>query len=314
VAQATQSWIAGDPATRRYPKAPRSWYNRQPLFTASTRRAKFFYLLVDDRLVMGIIVLNAIVQFLRAFHRWEDVDVLYVLDYACTTYFVIELVVKIGLLGFRDYWKSGWNKFDFVIVLGSSPHLLSPFMDMQDLAVLLVLRTVRLVRVLRLLHFIPERDKLINGMARAIRSSVGVIFALVVYNFVLGLTACYLFRHTGSPYFVDPLASMYAMFKVFTIEGWYDIPDSVAATTTGWTAFMVKAFFVFSVLTGGMLGFSLANAVFVDEMVVDNTDEIERAVEELRAELAEARAESAANAEKLEAALAELSKRLSQGE
>ena len=136
----------------------------------------------------------------------------------------------------------------------------------------------------------------------------------MVYNFVLGLTACYLFRHTGSPYFADPLTSMYSVFKVFTVEGWYEIPDSVAASADDGTGFFIRAFFVFAVLTGGILGFSLANAVFVDEMIVDNTDELERKIELMHEEIAEARARSEEAAARMEAALEELKRRLPKDE
>jgi voltage-gated sodium channel len=40
-----------------------------------------------------------------------------------------------------------------------------------------------------------------------------------------------------------------------------------------------------AVLIGGILGLSLANAVFIDEMMMDNTDELERKVDILTEEL-----------------------------
>ena len=52
---------------------------------------------------------------------------------------------------------------------------------------------------------------------------------------------------------------------------------------------MVRGYFVFAVFTGGILGLSLANAVFVDEMIVDNNDRLEKMVTNLREELADKR-------------------------
>jgi len=46
-----------------------------------------------------------------------------------------------------------------------------------------------------------------------------------------------------------------------------------------------RVFFVIAVLVGGILGLSLANAVFVDEMMMDNTDVLERKVDLLTEEL-----------------------------
>ena len=41
---------------------------------------------------------------------------------------------------------------------------------------------------------------------------------------------------------------------------------------------MVRGYFALSVLVGGILGLSLANAVFVDEMTADNTVKVEKMV------------------------------------
>jgi voltage-gated sodium channel len=278
------------------------------------RTKTFWEHLVAERLVLTIIVLNAIVLFLRAFEGWEARadSILWAVDYACTAFFAVELIVKVRLLGWTAYWASGWNKFDFIVVVASSPHLLAPFLDVEDFAIILILRTARLARMMRLMHFIPDRERLWSGMLRALRASVGVLIALLLYNFVLGLCACYLFRDTGSPYFSDPFTSIYSVFKVFTIEGWYEIPDSVAAAgaTGAGMATFVRLFFVFTVATGGLLGISLANAVFVDEMVLDNTSDIEGYITELRAEVQAAREESAESTERLQRTLDDLRVRL----
>jgi voltage-gated sodium channel len=46
-----------------------------------------------------------------------------------------------------------------------------------------------------------------------------------------------------------------------------------------------RAFFVAAVLIGGILGLSLANAVFVDEMMMDNTEILEHKVNALAEEV-----------------------------
>ena len=43
--------------------------------------------------------------------------------------------------------------------------------------------------------------------------------------------------------------------------------------------------FVLAVLIGGILGLSLANAVFVDEMMMDNTEVLERKIDALTEEV-----------------------------
>ena len=38
-------------------------------------------------------------------------------NYAFTAIFVLEATVKITGLGWRSYWRNGWNKFDFFLIL-----------------------------------------------------------------------------------------------------------------------------------------------------------------------------------------------------
>ena len=47
----------------------------------------------------------------------------------------------------------------------------------------------------------------------------------------------------------------------------------------------LRLFFAVSVLIGGILGLSPANAAFVDQMMMDNTDALEANVDALREEI-----------------------------
>ncbi len=101
-----------------------------------------------------------------------------------------------------------------------------------------------------------------------------------------------LFKDYSPEYFGDPYVAYYSMFKVFTIEGWFEIPDQLAEQgLSAWNLFLVRCYFGFAVVIGGILGFSLANAVFVDEMTADNNDKLESMVGSLREELVSFRAE-----------------------
>jgi voltage-gated sodium channel len=239
---------------------------------------------------MGVIVANTIALMLRGFpglraaHDWWLIWV----DYAFSVYFVLEMLIKHGLLGLRGFWRSGWNRFDFAIVVASLPVLVSPWWGPHDVGALLVLRCARLLRLLRGFRFIPERDRLWTGIKRALRASVGVFLALIVYNLILGLGAHAMFSRIVPEHFENPVIAMYSLFKIFTVEGWFEIPDQIAAVAGPGMALFARAYFVFAVVTGGILGLSLANAVFVDEMTMDNNDELEDTVKQLSQRLAAA--------------------------
>lgn len=78
-------------------------------------------------------------------------------------------------------------------------------------------------------------------------------------------------------------------------------PAGKTANHPGGTA-AARGYFVVAVLIGGILGLSLANAVFVDEMTIDNTRTLEAQVAELTAELRALRAATLARGGPAEAA------------
>lgn len=247
---------------------------------------KILKFLISDKLVMLIIIINSLVLFLGAFPDIHKIykHCLFPIDYVCTIYFVIEAIIKIKMRTWKGYWASGWCKFDFIIVLISTPMLLAPFLNTEEFALILILRIGRLFRFFKLAKFIPNQEKLWTGIKRALAVSVGFLITLCIYNFILAIGAAYLFSDIDPDNFGDPLISMYSMFKVFTIEGWYEIPDKIAENSTPFLGFVARAYFVFTVLTGGLIGLSIANAVFVDEMVADNTSSLEDKVDSMRIE------------------------------
>jgi voltage-gated sodium channel len=250
--------------------------------------------LVSDRLVMAVIVLNAMALVLHEMAlRGSSMRALWFwIDYVCVVFFLIEALIKIRRDGWPLYWANGWNRFDFTVVVVSLPALLGPFFDVSQFAFILILRLGRLFRLFRVLRFIPNLDHLVSGIRRALRASIGVFLALLLINLILAVMGTLLFRDLDPEHFGNPISSGYSIFQVFTVEGWNDIAESLelrAAETSSANARLLVAgtriFFVAAVLIGGILGLSLANAVFVDEMMMDNTEILERKVDSLTEEI-----------------------------
>ena len=248
--------------------------------------------LVRETTVLSVIVLNAVVLFLDAFpsiHAQTD-GLLFGVDYACMLFFVLEAGLKIYRDGFRRYWRRTWNRFDFIIVALSVPLLATPFVE-ANLDLFSFILMGRVLRFLRVMRFIPNATEIWRGVNRSLKASVGIFLVLFVLNLVLAMGANVLFGEAAPEYFGNPLIALYSLFKVFTVEGWYEIPQRLAETgQMGSMLIVLRLYFVGSVLVGGILGLSLANAVLVDEMTLDNTARLERMVRDLRADLAAQRA------------------------
>ncbi len=255
------------------------------------------FALVRERTVLSVILLYAVAMFLDGFPNIHQFSVthghfLYWIEYFCTVFFIVEAVLKIRLYGWRGYWDNGWNRFDLFIVVMSLPSLLEPMDTISEFSAILVLRMARLVRLFKLLRFIPNGPHLWLGVKRALKASVGVFLALGLLNLLLAMGASIFFGKMAPEYFGDPLRSIYTLFKIFTLEGWYEIPEAVSLRTgSDLLAFCVKAYFVVCVLIGGILGLSLANAVFIDEMTSDNTWKVEQMVATLEEDVEALRTE-----------------------
>lgn len=238
--------------------------------------------LVNDKVVLIAILLNIVILFALSFdevnayfHYFEYVD------NVLTIYFLLEMLAKLKLLGWRTYIRSGWNQLDFVIVVLTVPSLLLIFFELPDFSLLLVLRALRVVKFFRFLKFVPNLDELMNGVGRALKASVFVFIAFFLYNLIISLFTCYLFKNIAPEHFGNALLSTYSIFKMFTLEGWYEIPEVIAHRVSPELEFFVKFYFIFIVITGGVFGLSTVNAIFVDEMVSDNNDELERRITHL---------------------------------
>lgn len=271
--------------------------------------------IVSERTTLFFISLNAAILFFDAFPAIHASAVgawLHYIDYGCILFFVLELVLKLILQGRRGYFSQAWNVFDFTVVMLSLPALLVPFglAQGEGFVAILLLRLIRLSRFMRALRFIPRLERLVSGAQRALRASTGVMLAMLFYLFIFGLAATYLFGQPGSPAqakFSDPLVSMYSMFTVFTVEGWFETPDLIAGESGYWAAHAVRAFFVLAVITGGIILLSLLNAVFVEEMSSDLSEQQEDSFEKLDLELAQMKTELLQRLEAIEARISERS-------
>ncbi len=257
---------------------------------------KVLRFLVKEIVVVIVIVLNTVALVLDGFPNIHASygDLLHQFDYLCILFYVFEVIVKINFSGFNGYWSSVWNRFDFTIVVLGIPLILDPFVagKFEGAEVVLLLRLGRFLRFFRMLRFIPNAGQIWQGVVRSLKASVGVFLVLILLNLIMAMGANLLFKQYSAEYFGDPYVAFYSMFKVFTIEGWFEIPDQLASQgLNNWDLFLVRCYFAFSVVIGGILGFSLANAVFVDEMTADNNDQLEEMVVELRQELASFREE-----------------------
>lgn len=124
--------------------------------------------------------------------------------------FILEIILK--LIVYRlNFFRSGWNVFDFLIVAIAAAPLAGSFA---------VFRTLRILRTLRLLNNVPKLRFIIEAIIHAVPSIgwIMVLLAIIFYIFaVLGTN----FYGPAFPEFFGSIgASMFTLFQIMTLESW----------------------------------------------------------------------------------------------
>jgi len=245
---------------------------------------------LNDKIILMLILLNAIIIFISGFAFQETtLYSLAIIDNFITILFIIESVIKIREFGFNKYFGSNWNKLDFILIVLSIPALVLFLLqiDSTNISFILASRVMRVFKSFRFFKFIPGIDGLIKGVQRALKASIVVMFGLIIYIFLIGILSFYLFRGSAPEYFANPMTSLFTIFRMFTIEGWYEIPELITQNYSSLQSFVIYIFFIFVLLSGGIFGLSLVNSIFVDAMVSDNNDELELKIDKLDKKISE---------------------------
>lgn len=245
------------------------------------RKYRFVRFWSSDKFVLILIIVNAITIFLEQTFGYHTA--LYAIDVSCTLFFLVEMIVKHYRLGFKRYWSDSWNRLDGILVLLSLPSvlmLLFPF-KMVDLSVFLIVRMLRITKMFKVIHFFPRFSEIMKNFKLAMDRIYAILLSFLVLIVISGMINCSLFKDLAPQYFATPLDSIYSVFRLFTVEGWYDIPDAISVGISPAWEKIVRFYFCILLLLGGILGMSFINSIFVDAMVSDNNDDVKAQLAEM---------------------------------
>ena len=240
---------------------------------------------MNDNVMLVLVLINTGIIFVSGFIPNQE-STLVIIDSFFTLLFFIEAMVKIQVKGFAGYWSDSWNRFDFILVLLALPSCVNIFGEViPGTNVVLSLRTLRAFKAFKMLRFIPNVENLLKGIKLAFKASYMVTIGMIILLLVFSIITTFLFGNAAPQYFGNPALSVYSIFRLFTIEGWYEMPEAIAVN--GGTVMAVFARIYFSILLflGGIIGMSLVNSIFVDAMAADNNDEVLNKLSQLEMKL-----------------------------
>lgn len=168
------------------------------------------------RSITFLIIINSVTLGLEADPEMIDKYgvLLFAIDKIILLIFSLELSIK--FYAYRlDFFKSGWNNFDLIIVSIAWIPTGGAFS---------IFRALRILRVFRLFSVVPQMRRVLTALLHSIPGMLSVVGILTLIFYVCAVLATTLFGHHQDPqmqeWFGSISASLYTLFQVMTLESW----------------------------------------------------------------------------------------------
>lgn len=199
---------------------------------------------IFETAVIIIIVLSALMVGAKTYEETSRFSpVLNILDWAVTVFFLVEIIIRLlAERRFRDFFKSGWNVFDFVIVVAS-------LIPVEHSETVLIARLLRVFRVMRLVSMVPELRMLMNALLKALpRMGYVALFMFIIF-YIYGAIGSFLF-HDINPFYWDNISiAVLTLFRIATFESWtaimYETMEVYSWSWIYYVSFIFLSAFIF---------------------------------------------------------------------
>ncbi|MEL6862332.1 MAG: ion transporter [Pseudomonadota bacterium] len=256
--------------------------------------------------ITTLIIANAVILGVLTYEKSlpsEFVASLSWFDRAVTVIFAIEIGLKLSVYRL-NFFKSGWNWFDFLVV-GIS---LVP-----GGAAFSVLRAMRVLRILRLLHIVPMMRRITEALLNALPGMGAILAVLALLTYVGAVMATNLFGDTDNEevlqLFGDLPSSAYSLFQVMTMDGWrFEVVQKVVDDGNPYAPF----FFLIFIFVASFAVLNLFIALIVDALAADQRAATEEHLEDIEDDMDEEFSEADKERDVIIEMLADLKKEIAE--
>ena len=219
------------------------------VFRAQRRLKKIDSSKIFQGTIIAVILISALLIGANTHDIPEQAIVfLAIMDTAVTVFFVIEIIIRyLAYPNKKRFFKSGWNIFDTIIVIGS-------LIPSGGSGVLLA-RLLRVFRVLRLVSMVPELRILINALLKAIPRMGYIVLLMFVIFYIYAAIGSMFFHTINEVLWGDVSISMLTLFRVATFEDWTDVMyETMAVHPLSWIYYLTFIFLTAFVFLNMMVG------------------------------------------------------------
>jgi voltage-gated sodium channel len=227
-----------------------------------------------DLVIFAVIVANAVVLGLDTYDTIDSEagGLLRTLNDVFLGIFVVELAIRIGSYGRRpgDFFNSGWNVFDFVVIGAAFVP------GLRENSTLL--RLVRLARVLRVVRVLPELRLLIVAVGRSLPGLASLTVMAVVLLYVYGMVGWLVFGDSLPDDYGNIGDAMLTLFVLLSLENLPTVMEQ-GIEVSDWAV----PYYVSFVLIAALLVLNILIGVVINSLEEARELEWERKQEERRA-------------------------------
>ena len=176
-----------------------------------------------QNLILVVIIINSAVlglQTVPSLSEGTAGNVLSVIDYICLGIFILEMLLKMIAYKFFGYFKSGWNWFDFIIILTSIISGLPVFSSARILRVFRVFRSLKGLRGFKMVSALKPLQVIIGAIGKSLPGITWTALLLIIIYYIFSIIGVTQFGTVFPDWFGNIPKAMYTLFQVMTLESW----------------------------------------------------------------------------------------------
>ncbi|GAB6021165.1 hypothetical protein CHUAL_003795 [Chamberlinius hualienensis] len=218
--------------------------------------------------IMAVILANGVVSASLHFKhdgrpRLAFYQHYYFAEVGFTLFFNLEVIIKVWCLGFSGYFKRSLHKFELLLAIGGTLHIIKAFY-MSGLTYFQVLRIVRLIKASPMLEDFVYK---IFGPGKKLGSLIIFTMCLLIITSSISMQLfCNMQDYIKFETFPEAFMSM---FQILTQEGWIEIMDDTMYRSSETIAPLVAIYFILYHLFVTLIVLSLFVAVILDNLELD---------------------------------------------
>ena len=214
----------------------------------------FFLKIRDSRIFTTIVVTIILASALYAGATTYDIPSKYIgilnlFDYGITIFFLAEILIRLlAEKPFYNFFRNGWNVFDFLIVSIS-------LIPIGGAETVFIARLLRIVRMLRIITIIPDFRKVIDSLVSMIPKVASIVVLMIIFFYIWATIGSLLFSEIDSDRWGNVGSAMLVLLQMITYDDWGAIMrDVMEVYPIAWIYFVsfliLNAFILFNMIIG----------------------------------------------------------------